>query len=237
MAAIKKNDFVEIEYTGTIKGENAVFDTTFEEVAKKHGFERPSSSFGPLVACVGEHFLLKGLDDFLIGKDVGKDYAVDLSPVQGFGKKDPKLLQMIPSSKFRQSNVLPYPGLQINVDGTMGTVKTVSGGRIMVDFNHPLSGKDLSYSFKVLSVVTDEKRKVEAYLRHLGLEEMKATTENGIVTIAMHTRIDEAIEQEFSKKIKALIPSITEVRFVAEKESTQKEETHANDHSHHGHSH
>ena len=35
MDTIKKHDFVEIEYTGKIKEDNVIFDTTYEKVAKE----------------------------------------------------------------------------------------------------------------------------------------------------------------------------------------------------------
>ena len=140
--SIKKHDFLDIEYAGFLKEGNVLFDTTSELDAKKHNIHRPGSKYGPLTVCVGEHFLLPGLDAFLIGKEVGKEYKLDLTPEQGYGKKDPKQIQMIPLNKFQESKIQPFPGLQINVDGQMGMVKTVGAGRVMIDFNHPLSGKD-----------------------------------------------------------------------------------------------
>ena len=46
-------------------------------------------------------------------------------------------------SAFKKENITTQPGLQITVDEAVGMVKTVSGGRVIVDFNHPLSGKDI----------------------------------------------------------------------------------------------
>ncbi len=242
MATIKKNDFVEIEYTGTLKAENAVFDTTRVDIAKKNRFFREEASYGPLVVCVGEQFLIKGLDDFLIGKEIGKEYSVDISPEQGFGKKDGKLLQMIPESKFKQSKVQPFPGLQVNIDGTMGIIKTVSGGRVMVDFNHPLAGRELSYAFKVITFIDDEKRKVDAYLKHLGMENLNTSADNGILTIRMKHKIEQVIEKEFATRIKRIIPTIKEVKFVEQKqeEKDDGQKKHGSGHqeiSHEGQSH
>lgn len=221
--AIKKHDFVEIEYIGALKGENEVFDTTKEDVAKEHDLYREGASYAPLVVCVGEQFLIKGLDDFLIGKEIGKEYTADILPEQGFGRKDAKLLQMIPAGKFRQSEVQPFPGLQVNIDGAIGMIKTVSGGRVMVDFNHPLAGRELSYTFTALSIVDDEKRKVDAYLKHLGLDNIDVSVDGGVVTIRMLRKIDDAIEKEFIERIKGIIPSLREIKFVEEKGGQEKE--------------
>src|SRR3989344_1222392 len=145
MAIIKKNDFVEIEYTGRLKESNAVFDTTQEKVAKENDLYDKNADYSPLIICVGENHILRGLEEQMIGKETGKEYAFEVSSDNAFGRKDPKLIQLVPTNKFRQQNIQPFPGLQLNIDGVFGVVKTVSGGRCLVDFNHPLAGKDLVY--------------------------------------------------------------------------------------------
>jgi FKBP-type peptidyl-prolyl cis-trans isomerase SlyD len=236
--SIKKHDFVEIEYTGVLKADNAVFDTTSEEVARKNDIHRKDAKYGPLTICVGEHFLLPGLDEFLIGKELGKEYTLDVAPEQGFGRKDPKLIQMIPASKFKQSKIEPFPGLQINVDGQMGMVKTVGGGRVMIDFNHPLSGKELSYTFTLKGVVSDEKKKVDAYLKHLGLDNLDVKAENGTVEVSLHMDLPPEIAEQFTKKLKEIIPTIKEVKFIVKKGENTKDKKHDHEHEHgQGHEH
>src|SRR3990167_3249923 len=126
-------------------------------------------------------------------------YTVDISPEKGFGKKDSKLIQMIPINKFKESKIQPFPGLQINVDGSVGMVKTVGGGRVMIDFNHPLSGKELSYTFTVKGVVQDEKQKVDAYLSHLGMGNLDIKVENGAVDVGLHMELPKDIAEQFTK--------------------------------------
>ena len=41
---LKKNDFVEIEYTGWTKQDNIIFDTTDEKTAKDEGTHNPQAS-------------------------------------------------------------------------------------------------------------------------------------------------------------------------------------------------
>ncbi|MBW2992804.1 peptidylprolyl isomerase [Candidatus Woesearchaeota archaeon] len=160
---IKEKDFVEIEYNGMTKEENIVFDTTDENLAKETGLFNQNMAYGPVTVCIGTNAILKGLEDFLIGKEPG-EYKVELSSEQAFGKKDAKLLKMIPTSVFRKANIDPVPGLQVNIDGAIGTIKTVTGGRSIVDFNHPLSGKDVVYEVKVNKIITDKKEKIIAYI-------------------------------------------------------------------------
>ena len=143
MIVVKYHDFVEIEYTGRTKDDNSIFDTTEEKVAKENGVYDKHVSYSPVIVCIGQNNILKALDDQMIGKETGKEYVFEISSEEAFGKRDAKLIQLIPAKKFRQQKIQPFPGLQLNIDGIFGIVKTVSGGRILVDFNHPLAGKDI----------------------------------------------------------------------------------------------
>jgi FKBP-type peptidyl-prolyl cis-trans isomerase 2 len=175
MAVISKKDFVEIEYTGRLKEENIVFDTTDEKVAKENNLQ--GGEYGPVVICVGENQVLKGIDKNLEGKEIGKEYSLKIPPEDAFGTKDAKLIQLIPTNKFKQQNIQPMPGMQLNIDGIMGTVKTVSGGRTLVDFNHPLSGREMSYTVKVNKKITDDNEKLAGYLRlSLGTKDFELQT-------------------------------------------------------------
>ncbi len=160
---IKFHDFVEVDYTGKLT-DGTIFDTTQEAVAKKNNLFSEKTKYGSLIVCVGEKQLLPGLDDELVGKEVGKEYTLTLAPENAFGKRDIKRLKVIPANTFREHKLDPHPGLQIDVDGEMGTVTSVSGGRVIVNFNHPLAGKEVVYTIKVNRVVTDAQEQIKAFL-------------------------------------------------------------------------
>ena len=165
MAQVKQNDFIEIDYTGRTKDDNFVFDTTEKSVAQKAGLSDQKSDFSPSIVCVGQGHLLPGLDKRLVGLEVGKSHIIEVPMDEAFGKRDAKMIRMIPLNRFQKQRINPVPGLQINIDGAYGTVKTVSGGRCIVDFNHFLSGKDLVYDMKINKIVTDDKQKLDALMR------------------------------------------------------------------------
>ncbi len=52
---LKIKDFVEIEYTGTVKEDNIIFDTTDEKVAKENNFYSKDVSYGPIIVCPLRH--------------------------------------------------------------------------------------------------------------------------------------------------------------------------------------
>jgi FKBP-type peptidyl-prolyl cis-trans isomerase SlyD len=216
--AIKKNDFIEVEYTGRLKEEKLVFDTTDEKLAKETGIYSQQQSYGPITICLGQGQILPGLEKGLEGKELeaGKpgEYKFDLQPEDAFGKKDAKLIRMIPASAFKRQNIVPQPGMQVNIDGMMGIIKTASGGRCMVDFNHPLSGKELSYTIKVNRIITDDKEQLKSYVSlALNSKDVPVELKEGKAEITTEREVPKEVQQMLSDKVKELIPSIKEISF------------------------
>jgi FKBP-type peptidyl-prolyl cis-trans isomerase SlyD len=155
--AIQKNDFIEIEFTGTANKE--IFDTTNKEEASKIN---PNANVKPAIISVGNQMLLKGFDDGLIGKEIGKEYIVHLKPEEAFGKRDSSLIKTVSIKIFREKNMHPVPGMTVQLDQYLAKILSVSGGRVIVDFNNYLAGKEVDYNFKILRKVDDNKEKVDA---------------------------------------------------------------------------
>lgn len=208
---INEGDFVEVEYTGRIKEGMLIFDTTSAKVAEENGIQDPKAKYGPVIVCIGAGQLLKGLDKWIIGKAPG-NYKVEFSAEDGFGKKNAKLLQLVPTSKFRSQQIEPYPGLQVNIDGLFGLVRTVSGGRTVVDFNHPLAGKDLDYEVSVKRIVTDTQEKLDSLLRFY-FREFSLSLSDGNAAIDLKSDIPQQIKEKLVEEILRLIPEIKAVDF------------------------
>ena len=156
---IKKNDFIEIEFTGKANGE--IFDTTNKEEAKSIGLE---TDVKPLIISVGNEMILKGLDETFEGKEINKKYSVHLTLDKAFGPRQSNLIKMIPMKVFREKNIQPIPGATLQMDQYTVKILSVSGGRIMADFNNPLAGKELDYEFKINRIIEDNTEKVNALL-------------------------------------------------------------------------
>jgi len=204
---IKKGDFVEIEYTGTLKDGNIVFDTTDEKIAKDNGIYNASMTYGPTIVCIGEKQLIPGLDDSIDGKDMGNKFTIELKPEQAFGKKSAKLLRMIPSTIFRKQNIMPQPGLQINIDGIMGTVINVTSGRVIVDFNHPLAGRDLIYEIKLNKLITDKKDQVTSILNNkYGIKDAEIKIDNDELKITFKKDLKKEVKDKIKEDLTRLVP-------------------------------
>jgi len=203
--AIKKDDFVEIEFTGKLVDEGLIFDTTDEKTAKDNEIYNEQQSYGPVTIIIGTNQVVSGLDKFLEGKEPG-DYKVNLGPEEGFGKKRTDLLRLIPTKIFIKQQINPMPGLPINIDGLNGIIKTVSGGRCIVDFNHPFAGKKIFYEVKIIKIVGDEKEKIVSIVAlQMKKNEFDVFVENGSAKIIlkkqMHKEVQKLIEDMIKKHV------------------------------------
>jgi len=221
MAKIKKGDFIELDYTGKIKVGERVFDTSNEDVATSNNIKNSNMEYGPVTICVGESHVIKGLDKKLEGREIGKDYEFDIDPEDAFGKKNPKLMKTVSNSMFKKQNMNPYPGLQINADGMIGTVRSVTGGRVTLDFNHPLAGRDLIYNVKIIKLVEDVEQQVNSLLKAslfmLGKDNFNVEIVETELKITCKIKVPEQLQKPFEEKIKKLIPKIKKITFLEEK--------------------
>lgn len=238
---IKKGDFIEIDYTATLLDDNSIFDTTNPDDAQKagmicdhdHGHSHghhthlTREDFKPVKICVGEQHVLEGLDEQLVGLTVG-EHDIILGEENAFGKKDSKLLKLMPLTAFKKQKINPFIGLTVDMDGSRGVVRSVSGGRVIVDFNHPLSGKTVKYHLKIIKKVEDAKEKVEAVLAMARLPVENVTVAGDVATI----KVPVPIPEHLLDSLKADIEKITKTKIafdikkadVAEEKGSQPKE-------------
>jgi peptidylprolyl isomerase len=162
--SIKKGDFIRIEYSTTIKETGELFDTTSEEDAKSGKIYKENRIYEPMLVVVSEGWVLKGLDNSLVGLEVGKETTIEISPEQGFGLRDPDKIRLIPIRRLKKKNITPYPGAQVEIEGKLGVIRSVGAGRVQVDFNPPLAGKTLIYKLTVKEQIKSRKMKANALI-------------------------------------------------------------------------
>jgi len=192
---LKKKDFVDIEFTARIK-DGEVFDTNVEENA------RNAEEAKPLKVCIGEKMILKGFDDALEGKETGKEYEIDLKPENAFGFRDPKLVKIIPISVFSEKNISPHAGMLFDFDGIVAKISSVSGGRVLVDFNNPLAGKNIVYQFKILRKIDDKNEQMKI-LSEFCLGTDKFEMKNG--KAIFEGNFSRQSFESFSKKVREIL--------------------------------
>ena len=161
---MKKGDFLRLEYTGRVQETDEVFDTTIEKVAEEEGIQLENKIYGPIPIIVGAGHVLKGIEDSLIDMDEGDKKEIEIPPSEGFGERDPKLIQLIPMSEFRKQSIKPQVGMSITSEGSTGKIRSISGCRVRVDFNHELAGKTLQYQIKVQKIIEDDVEKIRSMI-------------------------------------------------------------------------
>lgn len=217
---LQHHDFVELEYTGKLS-DGVIFDTTSEEVAHRAGLSHQHGSLQPAVICIGEGQLLPGLDKDLEEKEIGKEYTIVLPPELAFGKRDIKNIRIIPLNTFKEHNVQPRPGLQVDVDGERGIITSIAGGRVVVNFNHPLAGKEITYTYTIKRKIIDVSEKISYFLaRSLGfpVSQIQTKVEAEKASVEMPLQLPVQFTDAISKKL-AEIVSIKTVEFAVKNKS------------------
>jgi peptidylprolyl isomerase len=138
---VKKGDKVKVEYKGTLDDGN-VFDSS-----EKHG---------PIEFEAGSGKVIKGFDEAVIGMKKGEEKNVQIVPEDAYGNSNPDLMKKIPRNGLPEE-INPKPGMVLVLKSQDGNqipakVKEVSDSYLSVDFNHPLAGKTLNFSIKVVDV-------------------------------------------------------------------------------------
>ena len=215
---MKDGDFVEIQYVGKIKETGKIFDVTDETKAKQANVYTEGNKYEPIQVIVGAGHVIKGLDESLLDIEVGETKTFDITPEKGFGKRDSSLLQIMHLKDFKKHGIFPRAGLKIEINGHWATVRSVSSGRVKLDFNHPLSGKTLLYEITVLKKIADMTDKINAILKvrapgievssqKINIEEEKVNIELKGINPPYRASLEEFIKSDIS----SYMPEIKDV--------------------------
>lgn len=149
--AIGENTIVKINYKGTLE-DGSVFDT--------------SEGREPLEFIFGMGMIIPGLEKGLNGLNVGDKKSVNVPHAEAYGPVMEQAIQEVPKTQFPADMELKE-GMQLAAQGPQGVipvlVKEVKDETVVVDFNHPLAGKDLTFDVEVVEVkeaTEDEKKRI-----------------------------------------------------------------------------
>ena len=141
MSQVKKGDTVRIHYTGTL-ADGAVFDS--------------SEGRDPLEFTVGAGQVIPGLEAGMEGMAVGEARVVEVPADQAYGPVFDEARQAVPRSDLPDEIPLEV-GTQVHAHNEQGQVMTlsiaeVSETHVVLDANHPLAGKDLTFAVELVSI-------------------------------------------------------------------------------------
>ena len=139
---ITQDSFVVIEYSlslddgSFVKGENTPASMNF---------------------IVGYGQILPALERQLIGLQEGEEKELKIPACEGFGERDQSLVHIMALCDFPQGRNLEQGRWAIAKNEASGAqygyyVREKTDSTITVDYNHPLAGRDLYYSVKVVLV-------------------------------------------------------------------------------------
>jgi peptidylprolyl isomerase len=220
--ALQKGNFIIVDYTAKVKETSEVFDTTVEETAKKERLYKEGEIYEPKLIVIGEGWVLKALDESLRTMELGKTTPVEIPPEKAFGARDPEKVRRVPLRRLTDKGVTPSLGMRVEHNGKMATVRTVGGGRVLLDFNPPLAGKTLIYEVTVRKKLRTPKMKIAALIhrRIPAVEKAKFrfNIKEEIVSIEMpkeafYLEGVQVAKRGIAMDIQRFLPKTTAVRF------------------------
>ncbi|SMX44636.1 FKBP-type peptidyl-prolyl cis-trans isomerase [Actibacterium lipolyticum] len=142
MTQVKSGDTVRIHYTGTLAD-----GTTFDSSAGRD----------PLEFTVGSGQIIPGLDKAIPGMTAGEKKTVEIPCGEAYGDHNPDAKQAIPRAQVPADLPLDI-GTQLQMQSPDGqvmpvTVAEVTEEHVVLDANHPLAGKDLTFAFELVEIV------------------------------------------------------------------------------------
>ena len=219
---MKEGDFVKVEYVGRIVGTNEVFDVTSEEIARKEGAYNEKYRYGPVLVIIGSGMIVPGVEENLKKMKSGEERMIDVKPDDGFGKRDVKKVKIVALANFIRQKINPIPGEFVEINGRNAKIQSVSGGRVRIDFNHPLSGKDLNYKIRIVQVIEKPVDKVRAITDYYRIEsEAKLEGEN--LELETKENTPDAVQKLLTDIITKWVKEVKSVKFVSEKNESKPE--------------
>ncbi|MCX6814417.1 MAG: peptidylprolyl isomerase [Candidatus Aenigmarchaeota archaeon] len=219
---MKKGDFVEIDFVGRIANTGEIFDLTDEETAKSEGIHDPKHKYKPSLVIIGSNMAVPGVEKNLEYMRPGEDKEFELLPEEAFGGRDMHLIRIVSMAKFIKEKISPAPGMFVDIDGMQTKILSVAGGRVRVDFNHPLAGKSLKYKVKLVRHITDTLEKSRSLLSYYGVK-CDTTLHTEILTIETEKPMNEFLKKFLSENLMKWLPDIKNITF-ADKETEKKKE-------------
>lgn len=148
---VEKGNFVVFNYVGKFE-DGEIFDTSYEDIAKKAGIYVEDRKYGPIGANVGVGELIPGLDEALIGMEVGEKKTVTIPPELGYGMPREDLTINVPRSDFENAGIEPVKDMYVMTDSGIAKIADVGEENVTLDFNHPLAGKTLIFEIEIVDV-------------------------------------------------------------------------------------
>ncbi len=141
MQQVQKGDTVNVHYHGRLND-----GTTFDS----------SEGREPLKFTAGSGQVIKGFDDAVMDMKPGDKKTVNIPVHEAYGERRDDMMMEYPKSDF-PAEMAPEVGMELQMGDDAGNVFPVVivevGDEVVVlDANHPLAGKDLTFEIELVSI-------------------------------------------------------------------------------------
>jgi len=145
MSQAKKGDTVKVHYTGKLD-DGSVFDS--------------SANREPLEFTLGENQVISGFESAVEGMEPGEKRTVTIPAEEAYGPHREDMLLEVDRSAL-PPDLEPKVGQLLQVrqqDGQVFevVVRAVTDSMVVLDANHPLAGKDLTFEIELVEVKSPE---------------------------------------------------------------------------------
>jgi peptidylprolyl isomerase len=139
MPKVKNGQFVQVHYTGRLE-DGTVFDSSEGRL--------------PLEFQAGGGNVISGFDEAVIGMKLDEEKQISLTKDQAYGDLREDLKRQFPTAMLKGEEVKVGQELWFNSPRgpVNGKVLDIDAENFTVDFNHPLAGRNLRFSIRVVGI-------------------------------------------------------------------------------------
>ena len=134
---------VKVHYTGTLD-DGTKFDSSLDRGE-------------PIEFTCMAGMMIPGFDAAVKDMQLGETKQVHIPAVQAYGEYNPRMVQRVPISQFKDPDKLPV-GQKIPMRAANGQVipvlvRSIEDDFVVFDLNHDLAGKDLNFEITLVEIV------------------------------------------------------------------------------------
>jgi len=142
MSKAKSGDTVKVHYTGKLD-DGTIFDS--------------SEGKEPLEFTINAGQVIPGFEEGVIGMEVGEIKTITVPSDKGYGPHREDMVVVLDMDKF-PDNIQPEVGQYLEVNQPNGQkilveVTDISEGKVTLDANHPLAGKNLTFEIQLIEMI------------------------------------------------------------------------------------
>ena len=139
MNLVKKSSRVTLHFELSLE-DGQIVDSNFAQIPASFVF--------------GDGSLLPDFELALLGMSVGQEASYVMSPEKAFGAHNTSNLQRMPRSQFamdlEEGMVVSFADMKKNE--LPGVIADIEEKEVVVDFNHPLAGRSLTFRVQIVAI-------------------------------------------------------------------------------------